>query len=207
MGKLCRLDSPSVIPIIDFAALLCYTYVGFSSTNQKFEGVPIVKKTITWIVLATVGLVCILFIAVNLLRPYNDDITIDALKSTTEMCDYILAQVSNDPDIGSDSFSYYEFSGTTEFSQLFDFDEWAISKTAPQGTPSLVLRFAEAWILELYPNGTSWAHNGYASSGTKSDCYYTFSTDTLEALIAYMKDCAVPHTFGDGVISMGTFHH
>lgn len=158
--------------------------------------------------LVAVALLCILSVF-SISEPYNDAVTSDALKAATQTCDYILAQVNDSPSSESSMFSYYEISGDVDFSELFDFDGWSISNSniVSQDTPTLVLRFAEAWILELYPDGTACAHNGYAQLRTKSDCYYTFSTNALDSIIAYMKEYAIPHTLGDGTVGIGTFHY
>lgn len=160
--------------------------------------------SIAMVVVCTLGIV---FVLAYTMRPYDDRITTAALEAETQTCDYILAQVNDSPNSEPDVFSYYEISGDTDFSELFAFGDWSISKTVPQGTPAVVLHFAEAWDLELYPDGTAWAWNGYARLGTKSDCYYTFSADTLDSISAYMEEYAIPHTLGDGAISIGTFHH
>lgn len=158
-------------------------------------------------VLAVAAFICTLSISGCALQPYDNSITTDALEIAAQTCDYILVKVSDSLDVESPVFSYYELPGATEFSELFDFGNWSISKTAPQGTPALILCFAEAWILELYQDGTAWACNGYAKSGTQSNCYYTFSNDTLDYIVTYIEEYSTPHTLGDGTISIGTFHH
>lgn len=155
-------------------------------------------------VVCTLGIV---FVLAYTMRPYDDRITTAALEAETQTCDYILAQVNDSPGSEPTVFSYYEISGDTDFSGLFAFGDWSISKTVPQGAPGVVLHFAEAWNLELYSDGTAWAWNGYASLGTKADCYYTVSADTLDSIVAYMKEYAIPYTLGDGAISIGTFLH
>ena len=164
-------------------------------------------KKLFSIAMAVVCTLGIVFMSAYAMRPYDDRITTAALEAETQTCDYILAQVNDSPSPKPAVFSYYEISGDTDFSELFAFGNWSISKNVPQGTPAVVLHFAEAWNLELYSDGTAWAWNGYASLGTKSDCYYTFSAVMLDSIIAYMKEYAIPHTLGDGVISIGTFHH
>lgn len=163
----------------------------------------IISLVMLLVAVTLLSIICIFSIS----EPYDDAITSDALKTATQTCDYILAQVNDSPNSESSVFLYYEISGDVAFSELFDFDGWSISNIVSQDTPTLVLRFAEAWILELYPDGTACAHNGYAQLGTKSDCYYTFSTNALDSIIAYMKEYAIPHTLGDGTVSIGTFHY
>ena len=164
-------------------------------------------KKIFPIAIAVVCTLGIVFMLIYTMRPYDDRITTAALEAETKTSDYLLAQVNDSSSSEPAVFSYHEISGDADFSKLFAFGDWSISKTSPQGTPAVVLHFAEEWNLELYSDGTAWAWNGYASLGTKSDCYYTFSADTMESIIAYMKEYTIPHTLGDGAISIGTFHH
>lgn len=164
-------------------------------------------KKLLSIAMAVVCTLGIVFVLAYVMRPYDDHITTAALEAETKTCDYILVQVNNSPSSEPAVFTYHEISGDADFSELFVFGDWSISKTVPQDTPAVVLHFAESWNLELYPDGTAWAWNGYASLGTKSDCYYTFSANTLDSIIAYMKEYSIPHTLGDGAISVGTFLH
>ena len=61
----------------------------------------------------------------------------------------------------------------------------------------LVLRFAEAWIVEFYAAGTVAAYNGYASGGTKEDAYYVIPSHIIKNLISYFNriiDCHARQT-------------
>lgn len=70
----------------------------------------------------------------------------------------------------------------------------------------LVLRFAEAWIVEFYADGTVAAYNGYASGGTKEDAYYVIPSHIIKNLISYIDTNGIPHELVDGAISTSTFH-
>lgn len=139
-------------------------------------------------------------------KPHDGSITTDALEAAVQTGESILVRAAEQPTSETPSYTYYECSGTTELSDLLHFDDWSVSETAPQGTPVLVLRFAEAWLLEIYSDGTALAHNGYAVSGAKSDCCYSLSSGIPDAVISYMKNHAILHVLGDGTISASTFH-
>lgn len=130
-------------------------------------------------------------------KPLNNSVTTDGLQLAAEETDYILVK-SDD--------TYFEIQGTTEFSSLFEFDKWQQQKEEPSGDPVLVLRFAEAWIVEFYADGTATAHNGYASSRTKQDAYYVVPSHVADDLIAYIGAHGIQHEFGDGTIGASTFH-
>ena len=144
--------------------------------------------------LVIAGLICVFCISGSLQRPYADETEVDSLETAVQDQDYILLQVSSS-------------SGNSDFSALFDFENWSVSDAAPNGSPAVTLRFAETWLLELYPDGTALAHYGYAEAGQKADCYYVLSSDILEPIVAYIRERAIPHTLGDGTISSSTFHY
>ena len=157
--------------------------------------------------LAIAGLICILCISSSLQHPYADETEVDSLKTAVQDQDYILIQVSGSSISELSAFSYYEISGNSDFSALFDFENWSVSDAAPKGSPVVTLRFAETWILELYPDGTALAHYGYAEAGRNADCCYVISSDILEPIVTYIEECAMPHSLGDGLISSSTFHY
>lgn len=142
-------------------------------------------------------------------KPYDRQVTADALKSVTETCSYIL--VKADRNLASDDKEspavYFELAGSADFSDLFQFDDWAETDDAPTGEPVLIFRFAEAWLLELHSDGTAGAYQGYAASGTKPQCYYTFSAGVLEDLLSYIETHGIILSAEDGAISETTFHH
>ena len=157
--------------------------------------------------LVIAGLICVFCISGSLQRPYADETEVDSLETAVQDQDYILIQVSSSSASESSAFSYYEISGNSDFSALFDFENWSVSDAAPNGSPAVTLRFAETWLLELYPDGTALAHYGYAEAGQKADCYYVLSSNILGPIVAYIRERAIPHTLGDGTISSSTFHY
>ena len=156
------------------------------------------KKYIVFAVLLFVLVVIIALVVIHFtFKPLDSSITIDGLQTATEETDYILVKTDD---------KYFEIEGTLEFSTLFEFDEWQQQKEEPAGEPVLVLRFAEAWIVEFFADGTVTAHNGYASSGTKQDAYYVIPSHITDELIAYIGKHGIQHELGDGTISTSTFH-
>ena len=130
-------------------------------------------------------------------KPLDNSITIEGLLIATEETDYILVQSSD---------KYFEIEGSTDFSSLFEFNEWKQQKEEPTGEPMLVLRFAEAWIVEFFPEGIVTAHNGYAAKGKKADAYYLIPSYIVDELITYVEMFGVQHEYGDGAIGSATFH-
>ena len=156
------------------------------------------KKYIVFAVLLFVLVVIIALVVIHFtFKPLDSSITIDGLQTATEETDYILVKTDD---------TYFEIEGTLEFSTLFELDEWQQQKEEPAGEPVLVLRFAEAWIVEFFADGTVTAHNGYASSGTKQDAYYVIPSHSTDELMAYIGKHGIQHELGDGTISTGTFH-
>lgn len=156
------------------------------------------RKHILFAVLLFALVVIIVFAGMHFaFKPLSNSVTIDGLQAAAEETDYILVK-SDD--------AYFEIQGTIEFSTLFEFDEWQQQKEEPTGEPVLVLRFAEAWIVELFAEGTVTAHNGYASGGTKQDACYVIPSHVADELIAYIGTHGIQHELGDGTISASTFH-
>lgn len=129
-------------------------------------------------------------------QPLNRCVTTEGLRAAAEETGYILVK-SDD--------QYYEIQGTAEFSDLFEFDAWRQQKEEPAGEPVLILRFAEAWIVEFFSDGAVTAHNGYADRGTNPDAYYSIPPDVADALISYIEISGIQHEYGDGAIGSTTF--
>jgi hypothetical protein len=153
------------------------------------------------ILFAVLLLVLVVIIAIAVIhfafKPLNSSITIDGLQTATEETDYILVKIDD---------TYFEIQGTPEFSTVFEFHTWQQQQHHTTGEPVLVLRFAEAWIVEFFSDGTVTAHNGYASRGTKEDAYYSIPSYITDELIAYINAHGVQHELGDGTIGTSTFH-
>ena len=139
-------------------------------------------------------------------HPYDNHVGIKALKTATETCDNILVQLTKQSPGNIPLISYYRLFGTSEFSDAFNFDEWAISTMRGHNSPILVLRFSEAWTLELYSDGTAWAHNEYARFPAKQDCYYSFPAYNLDAIVNYVETRSIKDYWLDGVTSSNTIY-
>ena len=156
------------------------------------------RKHILFAVLLFALVVIIAFAGMHFaFKPLSNSVTIDGLQTAAEETDYILVKFDD---------AYFEIQGTIEFSTLFEFDEWQQQKEEPTGEPVLVLRFAEAWIVEFFAEGTVTAHNGYASGGTKQDACYVIPSHVADELIAYIGTHGIRHELGDGTISASTFY-
>ena len=140
-------------------------------------------------------------------HPYDNLIGIKALKTVTKTYDSIFVKVTMQTSDAIPFISYYELSGTSDFSDAFNFDEWAISTMRGHNSPILVLRFSEAWTLELYSDGTAWAHNEYARFPAKQDCYYSFPACNLDTIRSYVENNSFKYYWGDSIINSATFHH
>lgn len=160
------------------------------------------KGKIKHILLLTTPLALVAVIAFTIAHftfmPLDSQITTYGLMSATEETDYILVKANDE---------YFEIQGTTEFAALFEFSLWQQQKKEPSsGEPVLILRFAEAWIVEFFPDGMAMAHNGYASRCTKPDVCYAIPPNTADALISYIETYGVKREYGDGTIGDTTFH-
>lgn len=156
------------------------------------------RKHILLVALLSILVVIIAFAGAHFaFKPLDYSVTINGLQVAAEETDYILVKTDD---------SYFEIQGTTAFSNLFEFDQWQQQNEAPSEQPVLVLRFAEAWIVEFYADGTVAAYNGYASGGTKEDAYYVIPSHIIKNLISYIDTNGIPHELGDGAISTSTFH-
>lgn len=155
------------------------------------------KHILSAVLLFALVVIIVLSVIHFAFKPLNSSITIDGLQAATEETDYILIKTDD---------TYFEIQGTPEFSTVFEFDTWQQQKEETTGEPVLVLRFAEAWIVEFFSDGTVTAHNGYASSETKEDAYYSVPSYVTDKLITYINAYGVQHELGDGTISTSTFH-
>ena len=140
-------------------------------------------------------------------HPYGNLIGIKALKTVTKTCDSIFVKVTMQTSDAIPFISYYELSGTSDFTDTFNFNEWTISAMPVHNSPILVLYFSEEWTLELYSDGTAWAHNGYARFPAKQDCYFIFPYYNLDAIINYVEKNSIQHYWGDSIINSATVHH
>ena len=129
-------------------------------------------------------------------RSLDDYITVGGIKAGIEN-NSVLAQVSD---------FYYETSASTDFSAVFQFENWQTVSTLPDGTPVLTLQLAELWIIEFYDNGFVAAHNGYSAIGKKASAYYDVGEAVAEQIVSYLQQNGVPHKMGDGTISQATFN-
>jgi len=109
-------------------------------------------------------------VAYSIYKPLDSQITIDGLMTASKETEYILVK---------DGEEYFEIQGSEKFSNLFNFDVWQRQQSEPQGEPEIIIRFAEAWIVEFYPDGSVQAHNGYASLKKQAYAYYSVPVQTV----------------------------
>lgn len=129
-------------------------------------------------------------------RPFDDCITIEGIKVGIQNSS-VLAKVSD---------FYYETSASTDFSAVFQFENWKTVSTLPEGAPVLTLQLAELWIIEFYDNGFVAAYNGYSAIGKKASAYYDVGEAVAGQIVSYLQQNGVPHKMGDGTISQATFN-
>ena len=154
-------------------------------------------KKVLGLLVGLVLLALIIAVVYAMYKPLDSQITIDGLRAASQKTEYILVK---------DGEEYFEIQGSEEFSDLFDFDAWQRQQSEPQGEAELIIRFAEAWIVEFYPDGLVRAHNGYAPRTKRADAYYSVSIQTANTLSSYFRTNGTEHTLGDGAIGKGTFH-
>lgn len=146
-----------------------------------------------------VGILMMLLLGALLMycnRPLDDYITVGGIKAGIEN-NSVLAQISG---------FYYETSASTDFSAVFQFENWKTVSTLPEGAPVLRLQLAELWIIEFYDNGFVAANNGYSAIGKKASAYYDVGEAVAGQIVSYLQQNGVPHKMGDGTISQATFN-
>ena len=130
-------------------------------------------------------------------RPFDDCITVEGIEVAIQS-NSVLAKVSN---------SYYEVSASTDFSAVFQFDNWKSVSSLPNSESVLTLQLSELWIVEFYDGGFVEAYNGYSAIGKKSRAYYDVRETVAGDIVSYLEQNGVPHEMGDGTISPATFNH
>lgn len=159
------------------------------------------KKTKNFIFIM-VGLI-IIFVVWSLMnseRAVSPDITIRGIQTATAAQeDYILVKAKE---------KYYEVYSSSDFSQLFSFENWKIIKEINKEEDVIIsLRFAELFVIDVYKNGMVAAYDGYAAREYSSSAYYKMPITAIEKIINFLEENAILHKFGDGTISNSTFIH
>lgn len=156
------------------------------------------KRFIVLLIVAVV--VVIVLISRFNCRAVSPNITVTGIKSGTETQDnYILAKVED---------KYYEIAPSTNFMQVFLFDEWEnVSEISAEVDVVISLQFAELLVIDIYENGMIAAYDGYASRKYKSFAYYAMPVTAVETICDFLEENASSHEFGDGTISNSTFRH
>ena len=130
-------------------------------------------------------------------RPLDDCITVDGIENGIQN-NSVLAKVRE---------CYYEIPASTDFSALFQFENWESASTLSVGELVLTLQLSELWIIEFYNDGFVATYNGYSSFGKKSYAYYSVGETVVSQMVSYLEQNGVPHEMGDGTISSATFNY
>lgn len=137
-------------------------------------------------------------------KPYDDAVTLTALADAAANTEEILAAISS--QLGSETVTGYRaVPGSRELADTLDLNAWTVTDKEPSGDATVTLRFAEGWLLALYPNGRAAACNTYAAPDTQGQCFYQIPEDVSTAVSDFLSENGVPHTLGDGSIGAGTF--
>ena len=102
--------------------------------------------------------------------------------------------------------AYCAVPGSRELAETLAADTWTVTETEPSGDPGVTLRFADGWILALYPEGGIF-YNTYAAPDTRDRCCYRIPETVFPAVSDFLAENGIPHTLGDGSIAAGTFSH
>ena len=135
-------------------------------------------------------------------KPYDDAVTLTAAANAEEILAAISSQLGNETVTGCCAVP-----GSRELADALDLNAWTVTDTKPSGDAAVTLRFAEGWLLSLYPNGRAAACNTYAAPDTQGQCFYQIPEDISTAVSDFLSENGVPHTLGDGSIGAGTFSH
>ena len=131
-------------------------------------------------------------------KPYDDAVTVTALADAAANTEEILAAIST--QLGSETVT-----GSRELADALDLNAWTVTDTKPSGDAAVTLRFAEGWLLALYPDGRAAAYYTYASPDTQGQCFYRLPEDVSAAVSDFLAENGTPRTLGDGAIGAGTF--
>ena len=108
--------------------------------------------------------------------------------------------------MGSETVTgYCAVPGSRELADALDLNAWTVTDTKPSGDAAVTLRFAEGWLLALYPDGRAAAYNSYAAPDTQGQCFYQLPEDVSAAVSDFLAENGTPRTLGDGAIGAGTF--
>ena len=138
-------------------------------------------------------------------KPYDDAVTADALTDAAASTGEILAALSFQVE-GETLTAYCAVPGSRELAETLAADTWTVTETEPSGDPGVTLRFADGWILALYPEGGIF-YNTYAAPDTRDRCCYRIPETVFPAVSDFLAENGTPHSFGDGSIAAGTFSH
>ena len=137
-------------------------------------------------------------------KPYDDAVTVTALADAAANTEEILAAIST--QLGSETVTgCCAVPGSRELADALDLNAWTVTDTKPSGDAAVTLRFAEGWLLALYPDGRAAAYDTYAAPDTQGQCFYRLPEDVSAAVSDFLAENGTPRTLGDGAISAGTF--
>lgn len=161
---------------------------------KRFVFIPIISFS------AVIFTAAIFLIFLFNYRSVSPSITVAGIRSGTEIqYNYILAKVED---------RYYEIAPSTEFMQVFLFDDWeSVNEISTEANIVISLQFAELLVVDIYDNGMIVAYDGYASRKYKSFAYYKMPVIAVETIGDFLEKNAISHEFGDGTISNSTFRH
>ena len=137
-------------------------------------------------------------------KPYDDAVTTDALADAAANTEEILAALSFQAE-DETLTAYCAVPGSRTLADTLDLGAWTISGTKPSGCAAVTLRFAEGWLLALYPDGRAAASNAYAAQDTQGQCFYQLPEDVCAAVSDFLAENGTPRALGDGGIGAGTF--
>ena len=106
---------------------------------------------------------------------------------------------------GCGSTPYDDAVTLTALADALDLNAWMVTDTKPSGDAAVTLRFAEGWLLALYPDGRAAAYDIYAAPDTQGQCFYQLPEDVSAAVSDFLAENGTPRTLGDGAIGAGTF--
>ena len=137
-------------------------------------------------------------------KPYDDAVTLTALADAAANTEEILAAISS--QLGNETVTgCCAVPGSRELADALDLNAWMVTDTKPSGDAAVTLRFAEDWLLALYPDGRAAAYDIYAAPDTQGQCFYRLPEDVSAAVSDFLAENGTPRTLGDGAIGAGTF--
>ncbi len=110
-------------------------------------------------------------------RPYAKSVTVEGIRMG----------LANEIYVKSGE-QFYLIAPSSETEELLRLDSWEMTGAEPTGEPTVILRLAELWVVELHPDGQAGVYDGYVASKERSSAFYSIPGDVAENINEYIGE-------------------